>query len=536
MRATFLILSILGLLAAPVRADPPPTGPFLDEAFRVAQAAMASQAGNALMQIGVRAAAGTGELAALMRDRQALANALDEVEDRLALPDADTVILTGQADALNQQLAGIDGQVAAKFPEFRALTRPRPMSVAEVQAQLAPDEALILTYVGDNSTYVFAVSPTASGWHRLSVSRAEMVKTVSALRAELDPTGSPARTAEALEPVAPARPAFDRYLASLLYEYLLVPVMPVFQGARHVYIVPDGPLTSLPFGLLVTRYTDGADDDPAVLRATKWMIRDHALTTLPSVESLRVVRALPTPRPDRVAFAGFGDPVLEGGLGLASLSRGAGLMRAGLADGDQLRALAPLPQTRTELLRIAQTLGAEDSSVRLGSRATETAVKDADLSRARVVAFATHGLLSGDIAGLAEPALVLTPPGTPSVADDGLLTASEIADLKLDADWVLLSACNTAGGAEPGAEGLSGLARAFLFAGARSIMVSHWPVRDDAAARLTTVALDRLETGQARGRAEALQQSMLALMDDTRDPTLAHPSAWAPFVLVGEGG
>ncbi len=83
---------------------------------------------------------------------------------------------------------------------------------------------------------------------------------------------------------------------------------------------------------------------------------------------------------------------------------------------------------------------------------------------------------------------------------------------------------------------MSGLARAFLFAGARSIMVSHWPVRDDAAARLTTVALDRLASGQARGRAEALRQSMLALMDDAGDPSLAHPSAWAPFVLVGEGG
>jgi CHAT domain-containing protein len=266
------------------------------------------------------------------------------------------------------------------------------------------------------------------------------------------------------------------------------------------------------------------------------MIRDHALTTLPSVESLRVVRTMPLPRPDRAAFAGFGDPSLDGALGVTELSRGAGLMRAGLADGDQLRALSPLPQTRAELLGIAQSLGAAPSAVLLGPRATETAVKDADLSRVRVLAFATHGLLSGDIAGLAEPALVMTPPEEPSPADDGLLTASEIADLKLDADWVLLSACNTAGGSEPGAEGLSGLARAFLFAGARSIMVSHWPVRDDAAARLTTVALDRLASGQARGRAEALRQSMLDLMQDESDPTLAHPSAWAPFVLVGEGG
>ncbi len=523
-------------MTGPLLADPPPSGPFMDEAFRVAQAAMASQAGNALRQIGVRAAAGEGGLAVLMRDRQTLTNALDLIEDRLTLPGADTVALTGEADVLTDQLAGVDAEVAAEYPEFRALTRPRPLTVAEVQAMLAPDEALVLTYVDDDATYVFAVSNDSAAWLRLSLARAELARVIGGLRASLDPSGTVARAAEALEPVAPGGMTFNRYHAARLYDVLLRPLEGQFAGASHIYVVPDGPLTSLPFGLLVTGAREGEDDDPVALRATDWLIRRYALTTLPSVESLRVVRQMPPPGADRVAFAGFGDPVLEGRLSVAALSRGAGVMREGLADGDQLRALSPLPQTGPELLGIAATLGAKASAVRLGRAASETAVKDADLSRTRVLAFATHGLLSGDIAGLSEPALVLTPPDVASAADDGLLTASEIAELKLDADWVLLSACNTAGGNGPGAEGLSGLARAFLFAGARSIMVSHWPVRDDAAARLTTVALDRLATGRARGRAEALQQSMIALMDDTRDPTLAHPSAWAPFVLVGEGG
>jgi len=205
----------------------------------------------------------------------------------------------------------------------------------------------------------------------------------------------------------------------------------------------------------------------------------------------------------------------------------------GVADIDRLRSLPPLPGTRRELLSIARILGADPATLRLGAEATEAAVKQG-IGPAKVVAFATHGLLSGEIAGLAEPALVLTPPDRPGKLDDGLLMASEIVDLTLDADWVLLSACNTAGGAEPGAEGLSGLARAFLFAGARSIVVSHWPVRDDAAARLTTQALAEAQDGV--GRAEALRRSMLDLMEDSKDPTLAHPSAWAPFVMVGQGG
>ena len=94
----------------------------------------------------------------------------------------------------------------------------------------------------------------------------------------------------------------------------------------------------------------------------------------------------------------------------------------------------------------------------------------------RVVYFATHGLVAGDVKGLAEPSLALTLPQPPSDIDNGLLTASEVAQLKLDADWVVLSACNTVAGDKPGAEAMSGLARAFFYAGARALLVSHWSV------------------------------------------------------------
>ena len=177
-----------------------------------------------------------------------------------------------------------------------------------------------------------------------------------------------------------------------------------------------------------------------------------------------------------------------------------------------------------------------NQSLWLGDRATEANLKKADLSEKRVLAFATHGLMSGEMSGLAEPALVFTPPDEATDEDDGLLTASEAALLKLNADWVILSACNTAAADEPGADGLSGLARSFFYAGARSMLVSHWPVRDDAAARLTTTAITLQDQNPDLGRAEALRRSMMVLMNDMSDPSLAHPSAWAPFVIVGEGG
>ena len=131
---------------------------------------------------------------------------------------------------------------------------------------------------------------------------------------------------------------------------------------------------------------------------------------------------------------------------------------------------------------------------------------------------------------------MFSPPDAASEADDGLLTASEVAGLKLDADWVVMSACNTAGGGEPGAEALSGLAKAFFYAGARALLVSHWPVNSYAATMLTSRTFAELKKEPAIGRSEAFRRAMLALMSDTKRPWAAHPSVWAPFVVVGEGG
>jgi CHAT domain-containing protein len=179
---------------------------------------------------------------------------------------------------------------------------------------------------------------------------------------------------------------------------------------------------------------------------------------------------------------------------------------------------------------------ARKQSVHLQLAATETNVKKADLTRYRVLAFATHGLMAGDFRGLAEPALVLTPPDNGTEFDDGLLTASEVAQLKLNADWVILSACNTAAADDtPGAEGLSGLAKAFFYAGSRALLVSHWPVASAATEKLTTRMFKEGSDNPGIGKAEALRRSMLAMMADEKSPQLTHPAFWAPFVVVGEG-
>jgi CHAT domain-containing protein len=250
---------------------------------------------------------------------------------------------------------------------------------------------------------------------------------------------------------------------------------------------------------------------------------------------LRALRQFAKAPASQEPFSGFGDPVLEGTGDDARKGNVAALYsRGAVADANEVRKLARLPESAGELRAIAAALKAPASSIRLGAAATERAVKEADLTRYRNLAFATHGLMAGDFKGLAEPALVLTPPEKGSELDDGLLTAGEISQLKLDADWVVLSACNTAApDGTPGAEGLSGLARAFFYAGARSLLVSHWAVSSEAAVALTTRMFD--ESAKGASKAEALRRSMLALMARTDKPYFAHPALWAPFVVVGEG-
>jgi CHAT domain-containing protein len=213
-------------------------------------------------------------------------------------------------------------------------------------------------------------------------------------------------------------------------------------------------------------------------------------------------------------------------------------LRRGLADVSQIRMQVPLPETADELCAVARDLGVSGDDIRLGARATEGEIKRlseaGELAKYRIIHFATHGALSGQVSGNSEPGLLLTPPDKATETDDGYLSASEIAALKLDADWVILSACNTAAGGVEGAEALSGLARAFFYAGARALLVSHWAVYSDATVKLITGAMGRMAADKSVGRAEAMRQSMLALIDKgTADET--QPAYWAPFVVVGEG-
>jgi CHAT domain-containing protein len=217
--------------------------------------------------------------------------------------------------------------------------------------------------------------------------------------------------------------------------------------------------------------------------------------------------------------------------------------RGGTSDIKEVRRLEALPETVAELCAVAGSFGHAEDAVVIGSDASEATVRrlsrEGTLAAARIVHFATHGLVAGEIQGLAEPALVLTPPspdseGEISSDNDGLLTASEIVQLKLNADWVVLSACYTASGDSLGAEALSGLARAFFFAGARALLVSHWMVNSEAAVKLMVATFAAMAHDPSIGRAEALRRAMMDIIDNG-EAHETHPRYWAPFFVVGEG-
>ncbi|MBI3710162.1 MAG: CHAT domain-containing protein, partial [Proteobacteria bacterium] len=502
------------------------------EAFEAGQRAQALDTGRAVSGMAVRSAARDPLVAHYIRERQDLLGRwqlLDRRQTALAgLREGEGAGRAAQADieAVSNRLDEVDRLIAVESPGYAELIQQLPLSLAETQALPAADEALVSYMLDEDDGYAWVVRRDRVGFHRIALSIAEARGAVARLRADLDLSrlggGDDAR--------------FDLPASYALYRRVFAPLLPDLGEARHIIFVSDGGLASLPFGVLVS-------DDPAGLGRTRlreahWLVGRYAMSVLPSVDSLGSLRRLAPPSAGRRPFVGVGDPLLDGKPGASRGRDVRGLYRGdGVADVQEVRQMLRLPETADELREIAGLLSADGDSLWLGERATERHVRTADLSDVRVIAFATHAITAGEFSGVSEPSLVLTPPATGSPDDDGLLAASEVAELKLDADMVILSACNTAADdGTPSAEGLSGLARAFFHAGSRSVLVSHWPVESTASVSLTTGMMRELVEHPEIGRAEALRRSMQALMADGNNRLNAHPAIWGPFILVGEGG
>jgi CHAT domain-containing protein len=540
-----------------------------NELFIAAQDLEQSSAGQAMAEAAARLVAGDGPLGELVTRKQQLVARARALSNGLskALAEGKTPGIVEQRKALDgaaAELATVDAQLKQRFPAFEELVSPAPLSIAEVQARLAPDEALVLMVPNAKDYYALVVSPDQSVL-RVSLGATEPVgELVRRLRCRVDEASC--TRAEDMDQTASGDgelkgidaffPRFDRAAAYTLYRNLFAPLEPGLGKARRVFVTIAGPLGGVPLPLLVTQFDPDKDKaeagDVDTLEQTQWLGDKYAFITLPAVSALRVAKAAAPAGGAARPFVGYGAPSL---LGLEGGSRsvesgGRRRLRSGIqgitvASPDALRKLSPLPGTEIELKRMAEALKTPPGALRLGQAATEGALKrDPRLAQAGIVAFATHGLLPQEVGRMAEPGLVFTPPAVASPDDDGLLTASEAAKLKLNADWVILSACNTAASdGTPGSQSLSGLGRAFLHAGARALLASHWRVSDEVTAVLTveTMRLSR----QGMTKAEALRTAMGEVRTGKRpdgsplpgwQEFWAHPAAWSPFVLVAADG
>lgn len=541
------------------------------EAFRVADVARWQSVQKALAGSALRAASGSPELGAKIKRVQ---DADDEMEavyknlitQRSAPPDRQlpTVI-----KAMEQRLAELKQQqqrdladIRRQFPQYDNLISPRPASLAAARSALRPNEALLSIYVTPGGSYVWATGPQGELRFHFSTQKPEWVATqVRRLRDSVDLT-----TGISLD-----RLRFNLEAGQALYQELLAPVESAWAQADTLLVVANESLGQIPFSLLPTGAPDGqaAPGLPmSQYRQVPWLARKVAVAYLPSVSALVTLRALPAAPSRRDPFVGFGDPDFgaqtEGGgtRGMqrtASTTRNLKIKRTPGWDENQTSADAPvaapppapetpmlnaLPDTREEITAIATALSADPQrDAFFGPQANRQNVLASDLKRRRIVAFATHGLVAGDLPGLDQPALALSPArGRPIT--DGLLKLEDILKLSLDADLVVLSACNTAAADGTGAEAVSGLGRGFFYAGARSVLATHWPVETVSARELVTHLFERYAKDPQLTRAQALRRAMLDLIDtdvakdDQGRAVMAysHPAFWAPYALYGDPG
>jgi len=437
----------------------------------------------------------------------------------------DAAQMLAKLDALGNTISHIDRDLARDEPEAMAWLAQRPVDIAQMQAALAPDEALWMQATSGTDTFMFLLRRDGISLSRANLSESRLRDLVDRLRASVDV-------------LAPGGlPAFDIAASEELFTALFGGFKAELASISRLYLVPDLASQEVQLGILARPLPGSHPQAGPEIGDLRYLGLTHALAVLPSPTTFVLLRSLPPPDL-KGGFVGFGDPVLEGtgasvpgGGPRAAINRISGLAEPRLIS----QMFEPLEDTADELRALAGIQRSGNAEIFLRELATETQVKRMDFGETSVIAFATHAIVAGDFDMLLEPALIMSPPQVANALDDGLLTAGEISGLSLSADLVILSACNTAAPVgRSGAPGLSGLASGFFRAGTRSVVASHWTILSLSSILLVPSFLTLASDGSDRPTSEAMRQSMVRLANDNRHPLLSHPAVWGPFSVVGD--
>ena len=460
------------------------------------------------------------------RDLKSQLDALYTKRDDLAQAQKQGVVQPGAQDraaelertieTLRGQFAEADATLQAASPNYGQLVQ-ETVKPADVFAALHPNEAFVGITLGDAEGWVFVLRDNRIAVSRIPKSSDYVGRLVARIRAGIEVTG-------------PGLPKFDIAGARELYDLTLRPVAPSLSGAQSVVFAPTGPLLSLPFEVLLTG--PAADDQ---LATAPWLLRQFTVAHVPAPSNFVSLRKVAGGSLAKQAWFGFGDfrPVTR-----AQAERSFPSANCGTSARD-LAGLPLLPGATKELNAARAMLSAGPSDELLSGNFTAARVLGTPLKDYRILHFSTHALLPTDLRCQSEPAIVTSAPAGAADAKGALLTASQVVSLELDANLVILSACNSGGpnGATAG-ESLSGLARSFFYAGARSLLVTHWSVNDQAAAYLVVSSLGKLRDHPALGIAGALRESQLGMLNGAGKDLpadIAHPFFWAPFAVIGDG-
>lgn len=433
------------------------------------------------------------------------------------------------AEASRKQIAGIENErralqreIVQQFPDYAKLVNPQAVGPAAAAKMLAADEAMVSVYSTPTHSFVWAIRANAAPVLHVAPLG---IDAVSGMVAQLR------KTLDIGDHADPVRANYDFTTAHRLYRELLEPVMPALNDVKTVNVVAGGVLGQIPFAVLVKQQPAERAFDSAA-----WLVRDFAISHATTVSAWLALRESAGKARGARPFFGFGDPQfsLRKAAGAGSAVRS---LTSKLSDKQELaleyEQLPALPETRDEILAIAKTLGADSSADTLfGADASRANVLAKPLRDRRVLAFATHGLRAGELPTLSQPALALAASGN---ADDSpLLTLDDVLKLQLQADWVVLSACNTAAADGRSEEAISGLGRGFFYAGARSVLLTHWAVESLSAQALVTATFQRYAGSPGGARAESLRQAQLEMIAGKHGAQYRHPFFWAPYALVGD--
>jgi CHAT domain-containing protein len=555
-----IIESYLGLLSREYAKNPSPA--LAAESFALGDLARSSGVQRALNASTARANITDKRLAELVRKEQDLnqrISFLSRFAKELSMQPASQQLPQIQAkmkadiEELRAEAKKTLHLIGLDFPEYAELINPKPVALDKLAKALRPNEALVTWFIGQQHSFVWALSHEGKAeFKALPIARQELRQHITQLRKTLDPQ---VLTIEEIPP-------FNFALSHKLYNSLFLPVQDALQGKSTLVVVPHDEIGQLPLGVLTTAAFDPGPKSELLFanyRSAPWLLKQHALVSAPSATAINTLRGLAAPKHDRRDFIGFGDPLFSleqaqsaekvavaGNSTTQIASRGVPLKLRSSPNTSQVSSaeisiLPRLPDTNDEIQEIAKVFNVEPSrDIFLQKRANLEEILKADLYNRKVVMFSTHGLVPGELDGLTQPALALTNPQVLNKTGDGLLKVDQILMLKLNADWVVLSACNTAAGEGDGAEALSGLGRAFFYAGARSLLVSSWPVDSLASRKLMTDLFRRQVQDKSLTKPKALQQASLELMEKgtpTEQSPLysyAHPLFWAPFSMVGD--